>query len=73
MEKAESDCSYELKASVPTGLEVGASEECQEVVGRLTHASRGRITFTILNLEDLIKVEVIANWPYGPSLINFIV
>lgn len=47
---------WNLKATVPTGLEVGASEECQEVTGKPAQASRGRIAFTIHHLEDLIKV-----------------
>lgn len=57
--KCESLCG--LKASVPTGLEVGASEECQEVVGRPAQVSRGRITFTIHSLEELLKVAALAN------------
>ena len=46
----------ELKASVPTGLEVVASEECGEVVGIPAEPTRGRIAFTIHTLGQLDKV-----------------
>lgn len=55
-EPANSEGLCEVKATVPTGLEVGASEECQEVLGRPAQSSRGRITFSIHNLEELMKV-----------------
>ena len=46
-----------LEASVPTGLEVGASEECAEVLGRAPETSRGRLTFKLRTLEELIAVR----------------
>ena len=45
-----------LGASVPTGLEVGAAEECAEVLGRPPVHYRGRLAFTLDALEELIKV-----------------
>lgn len=47
-----------LEASVPTGLEVGAGEECAEVLGRPPVSSRGRLAFTLCALEELKKVKV---------------
>ena len=46
-----------LKASVPTGLEVGAGEELKEVLGRPAQTSRGRIIFTLNTLDELLKVQ----------------
>ena len=45
-----------LEASVPTGLEVGASEECTEILGRPAQFSRGRISFQLHHFNDLLKV-----------------
>ncbi len=47
-----------LQASVPTGLEVGAVEECAEALGRRPASSRGRLTFTLTALDELKKVVV---------------
>ncbi len=48
----------QIKASVPTGLEVGASEELQELLGRPARTSRGRIIFNLNTVEELLKVGV---------------
>ena len=45
-----------LMATVPTGLERCAAEECSEVVGRGVVAHRGAITCTLDTVEDLAKV-----------------
>ena len=45
-----------LEASVPTGLEVGASEECAEVLGRAVASSRGRLSFPLRALDELVLV-----------------
>lgn len=46
-----------IEASVPTGLEVGAAEECTEVLGRAPESSRGRLSFHLRSLEELVAVE----------------
>ena len=45
-----------MMATVPTGLERCAAEECSEAVGRGSAAHRGSITCTLETLEDLTKV-----------------
>ena len=48
---------------MPTGLEVGAAEECTEALGRPVEPTRGRLTFTLGALEELEKVsEVCIKW-----------
>ena len=52
-----------IGASVPTGLEVGAAEECTEALGRPVEPTRGRLGFTLGALEELEKVsEVCIKW-----------
>ncbi len=53
----EGELLWKLEASVPTGLEVGASEECAEVLGRTPSTSRGRVTFTLKALKELEAVS----------------
>ena len=48
-----------IEASVPTGLEVGASEECTEVLGRAPEYSRGRVTLQLRSLEELQAVNTV--------------
>ena len=47
----------EIAATVPTGLEPGAAEECREVLGREARIQRGRIAFDLLSVEELTKVR----------------
>ena len=47
---------FHLVATVPTGLERGAAEECREVLGKETAARRGSITCTLDTLDELAKV-----------------
>ena len=47
----------EITATVPTGLEPGAAEECREVLGRGARIQRGRISFDLLSVEELTKVR----------------
>jgi hypothetical protein len=47
---------YRLEASVPTGLECGAVEECEEALGRPAVSTRGRLSFTLSALKELDKV-----------------
>ncbi len=47
----------QLGASVPTGLELSAREECQEVLGRPINYSRGKLIFPLHSTEELIKVN----------------
>lgn len=47
----------EITATVPTGLEPGAAEECREVLGREARLQRGRIAFDLLSVEELTKVR----------------
>ena len=49
--------SLRIIATVPTGFEVGAAEECQEKVASLAVASRGRIAFNIDGKEQLKAVS----------------
>ena len=49
--------SFKLEASVPTGLELGAAEECAEALGAAPESSRGRLAFTVHSLRDLEKVS----------------
>ena len=44
-------------ASVPTGLEIKACEECKEVLGRDVESSRGRLSIKLKSLEELTKVS----------------
>jgi len=46
-----------LKASVPTGLEIGARDEVRDVLGRPAQTSRGRVVFSLVSLEELAKVS----------------
>ena len=46
----------EVCATVPTGLEPGAADEFQEVLGRAARVLRGRISFQLASLEELSKV-----------------
>ena len=48
----------ELIATVPTGLEGGAADEVQEVLDRKADATRGRINFDIVSLEQLRQVSI---------------
>ncbi len=44
-------------ATIPTGLEKGAADECKEVLGRSNVVSeRGKIVFPLHCLEELSKV-----------------
>ena len=44
-------------ATVPTGLEKGAADECREVLGRgNVIAGRGKISFPLQSLEEISKV-----------------
>ncbi len=46
-----------IVATVPTGLEKGAAEECKQVLGRGDVVSeRGKIIFQLHCLEELAKV-----------------
>ena len=47
----------EITATVPTGLEPGAADECREVLGREARIQRGRISFDLLSVEELTKVR----------------
>ena len=47
---------FPVAATVPTGLERGAVEECREVLGREATAHRGSITCTLEAVEELAKV-----------------
>ena len=49
--------SLRIIATVPTGFEVGAAEECQEKIGSLPISSRGRIAFNIDSKERLKAVS----------------
>ena len=46
----------EVCGTVPTGLEPGAANECQEVLGRAATVVRGRVSFQLACLEELTKV-----------------
>lgn len=48
----------EITATVPTGLEPGAADECREVLGRGARIQRGRISFDLLSVEELTKVRI---------------
>ena len=43
----------ELIATVPTGLEGGAADEVQKLIGTNAEATRGKISFVISSLEQL--------------------
>ena len=46
-----------IVATVPTGLEKGAADECREALGRgSVVADRGRISFPLFCLDELSKV-----------------
>lgn len=49
---------YTICATVPTGLEQGALEECTEVFGRdiRTRRGRGKIFFELASTESVQKV-----------------
>ena len=47
---------FPVVATVPTGLERGAAEECREVLAREATAQRGSITCTLEAVEELSKV-----------------
>lgn len=47
-----------VSATVPTGLEQWAADECQEVVGKRPSYSRGSITIALDSLQQLQLV----NW-----------
>ena len=46
-------------ATVPTGLEYGAADECREVLGDNAHVQhqRGRLSFLLHSLEELEKAR----------------
>lgn len=46
-----------IEASVPTGLEIGAAEECKEVLGRPAESSRGRLSFQLHSVDELTAVS----------------
>ena len=50
----------EIFATVPTGLEHYAADECKEVLGREAKAHRGKISLGLACLEELEK----ASWPF---------
>ena len=45
---------------MPTGLEVGASDECAEVLGRTPVSSRGRLGFFLKTLDELQFVSEVS-------------
>lgn len=46
-------------ATVPTGLENGAADECREVLGREdVEPERGKIVFPLYTLQELDKVII---------------
>ena len=47
---------FTVVATVPTGLERGAAEECREILGKEAAAHRGSITCTLEAVEELSKV-----------------
>lgn len=47
---------FPVVATVPTGLERGAAEECGEVLGKCATVQRGSITCTLDSVEELAKV-----------------
>lgn len=47
----------EIIATVPTGLEHGAADECREILGREAKIQRGRILIELLSMEELTKVS----------------
>lgn len=47
----------EIIATVPTGLEHGAADECREILGREAKIQRGRILIELLSVEELTKVS----------------
>lgn len=48
---------YQVVATVPTGLERGAADECREVLGREALVHRGSISCTLESVEELLKVR----------------
>ena len=57
---ATSDVSLcKLIATVPTGLENGAADECREVLKRDVAADRGRISFQLSSWDELYKVRIV--------------
>ena len=44
---------WKIRASVPTGLEITAAEECSEVLGKRPNTSRGCIEININSLDQL--------------------
>ena len=48
----------EIIATVPTGLEHGAADECREILGRGAKILRGRISLELFSTEELTKVSV---------------
>lgn len=58
--KVESLCS--IWATVPTGLEKGAADECKELLGRGDVLSeRGKVSFPLYSLNELSKVMKFAS------------
>ena len=51
-----------IEASVPTGLEIGAAEECKEVFGRPAEPSRGRLSFQLNSVDELTAVRSYYWW-----------
>jgi hypothetical protein len=47
---------FPVVATVPTGLERGAAEECRELLGREATARRGSITCTLEAVDELSMV-----------------
>lgn len=49
---------YKICATVPTGFEPGAADECREVLGDGAHVKqqRGRVSFLLPSLRELEKV-----------------
>ena len=52
--------SLRIIATVPTGFEVAAAEECREKVASLPVSSRGRLTFNIDSNEQLQAVSLLS-------------
>ena len=47
---------WKIRASVPTGLEISAAEECSAVLGVKPVTFRGCVEFTVSSLDQLHQV-----------------
>ena len=61
MAEAAMDTSVKIRASVPSGLEMTAAEECTAIMGKRPTTTRGCIEFTIPSFEYLHKVQLEEN------------